>query len=105
MEIQIPKTKEDAFAQLDAILSDEDKKMLVEAEDLFFTHFSLGLWIRNNWIYPQGDEDLRSFIKMFADDEDSKYGLFFIHPDSVSGDIIEKYVEYLKTKSENEHKR
>ena len=50
-----PKTKEECFAQLDEMLSEEDKKALMENEDLFDYHFTLGLWIRNNWIYPMGD--------------------------------------------------
>ena len=105
MKNQLPKTKEEVFAQLDALLSEEDKKNLVETEDLILYHFSLGAWIRNNWIYPLSDEELRSFCMLFADeDEDeSPFGFFFVHPDSVSGDIIEKYVEYLKNKPENEN--
>lgn len=98
MERQIPKTKEEAFAQLDAMLSEEDKKMFVETEDLFFTHFSLGMWIRNNWIYPLNNEDMRSFMKMFADDEENQDGFFFFLPDGLSTNIIEKYAEYLKKK-------
>ena len=96
MENQIPKTKEEGFAQLDAMLSEEDKKKLVESEDLFVFHFSLGLWIRNNWIYPLSNQEIVPFIKMFAKNEDSKAGLFYFHPDSVSSIIIESYVEYLK---------
>ena len=107
MEKQIPKTKEESFAQFDAMLSEEDKNALLEAEDLFFTHFSLGTWIRNNWIYPLSDKELRDFYKMFSDEEESPFGfsLFLPHPDSVSGDIIEKYVEYLKKKRQNEKNR
>ena len=45
-----PKTKKECFAQLDETLSETDKKAIVEAEDLFEFHFTLGLWIRNNWL-------------------------------------------------------
>ena len=107
MNDKIPRTKEEAFAQLDALLSEKDKKNLVETEDLILYHFSLGAWIRNNWIYPLSNEELRSFFKMFADEDedDSPFGFLFVHPDCVSGDIIEKYVEYLKNKPENENNR
>ena len=48
METNIPQTKQDAFAQLDEMLSEEDKKAIMQAEDTIEFHFSLGLWIRNN---------------------------------------------------------
>ena len=38
-----PKTKKECFAQLDEMLSETDKKAIVEAEDLFEFHFTLGL--------------------------------------------------------------
>ncbi len=95
-----PKTKEECFAQLDEMLSEEDKKDLMENEDLFDYHFTLGLWIRNNWIYPMGDEELQSLMKQFVDeDKDSPFGFMFIHPDQMSSTIIEKYVEYLINKN------
>ena len=102
MNEKIPRTKEECFAQLDDMLSEEDKKALMENDDLFDYHFTLGLWIRNNWIYPLNRVDEKTFMEMFVED---KRSLFYIHPDSVSGDIIEKYVEYLKTKPENENNR
>lgn len=97
MNKEIPKTKEECFAQLDAMLSEEDKKALMEG-DIFNFHFSLGLWIRNNWIYPLTTEEEQSFFKMFADDNDSPSAYMIYHPDMKSTAIIEKYVEYLKAK-------
>ena len=79
MKNKIPQTKEEAFAQLDALLSEEDKNSIVE-DKVFDFHFSLGLWIRNNWIYPMSHEEIQSLI------------------DETSSIIIEKYVEYLKNK-------
>ena len=49
METKIPQTKQEAFAQLDEMLSEKDKKGLANGEAIEF-HFSLGMWIRNNWI-------------------------------------------------------
>ena len=49
METKIPQTKQEAFAQLDELLSEKDKNELVKGEAIEF-HFSLGMWIRNNWI-------------------------------------------------------
>ena len=47
METKIPHTKNEAFAQLDAMLSEEDKNELAKSDPIEY-HFSLGIWIRNN---------------------------------------------------------
>ncbi|MBO4820203.1 MAG: hypothetical protein J5548_01890 [Prevotella sp.] len=95
----IPATAEEAYEQLDALLSDEDKKYLVENEDsVFGAHFSLGLWIRNNWLYPLNDFEKDSFMKMFVDESESPYGFHFFSADDMSSKIIDKYVKYLKDK-------
>ena len=52
MNIKIPETKNEAFAQLDAMLSEEEKIEMVKSDPIEY-HFSLGMWIRNNWIYQQ----------------------------------------------------
>ena len=49
MNIKIPQTKQEAFAQLDVLLSEKEKKELIIGEAIEF-HFTLGMWIRNNWI-------------------------------------------------------
>ena len=58
MKKYCPLTKEIAFARLDKRLSDEDKKAILKARDMIEFHFSLGMWIRNTWIY--GNEEERS---------------------------------------------
>ena len=47
MDTKIPQTKNEAFAQLDAMLSEKEKRELVKSNPIEY-HFSLGLWIRNN---------------------------------------------------------
>jgi hypothetical protein len=54
MDNQIPKTKEECFDMLDKMLSEEDKQLMMK-DDTIDYHFTLGLWIRNNWIYPLGE--------------------------------------------------
>jgi hypothetical protein len=54
MNIKIPQTKQEAFAQLDVLLSEKEKKELIIGEAIEF-HFTLGMWIRNNWIYEQAE--------------------------------------------------
>lgn len=46
MDIKIPKTKREAYAQLDDLLSEEDKNAIMNGDPFEF-HFSLGMWIRN----------------------------------------------------------
>ena len=52
MEAKIPQTKQEAYAQLDEMLSEKDKCELTKSDPIEY-HFSLGMWIRNNWIYEQ----------------------------------------------------
>ena len=91
METKIPKTKNEAFAQLDTMLSEEDKNELVKGDAIEF-HFSLGMWIRNNWIYEQEEEDIKRLAKAFRTE------MFFFEVDSLSEKIIEYYQRYLKRK-------
>ena len=89
--MNVPKTKNEAFAQLDAMLSEEDKKALTTGDAIEF-HFTLGLWIRNNWIYEQDGEDVNRLAKAFRTD------MVFFEADTLSGKIIEYYQRYLKRK-------
>ena len=97
MGTRIPKTKEECFAVLDAMLSDKDKQTMLGDDDIDY-HFTLGLWIRNNWIYPLKEGEKETFMKMFIDDDRFQNRFFLIHPDSYSSMIIEKYIEYLRDK-------
>ena len=99
MEKQLPKTKEECFALLDAMLSEEDKDELRNCEDTILYHFSLGMWIRNNWIYPMSNEEMRSLKKKFVDKSELVHDFMFVDADSLSATIIDNYVEYLKNKS------
>ena len=74
METKIPQTKQEAFAQLDEMLSE------------------VGMWIRNNWIYEQNEEDVNRLAKAFRTD------FIVFDLDGLSGKIIESYQRYLKRK-------
>ena len=87
----IPKTKKECFTQLDEMLSDEEKSELVKSDPIEY-HFSLGMWIRNNWIYGQEEEDVKRLAKAF------RMEMLFFEADSLSGKIIEYYQRYLKRK-------
>ena len=91
MAIKIPHTKNEAFAQLDAMLSEEDKNAIMNGDPFEF-HFSLGMWIRNNWIYEQEEEDVKRLAKAFRTE------MLFFEADNLSEKIIEYYQRYLKRK-------
>ena len=85
-----PKTVAEAFKRLDKRLSKEEKKAIIEAEDMFEFHFSLGMWIRNHWIYTGEKENLESLAK----DLGEELGLFY--GDYASELILEAYQKQLK---------
>ena len=87
-----PKTKKECFAQLDEMLSEADKKAIVEAEDIIEFHFILGLWIRNNWLYDRSEEELESLGKAFGVE------MPFFEADDLSSEILEAYKRHLKRK-------
>ena len=89
-----PKTKKECFALLDEMLSEADKKAIVEAEDLFEFHFTLGLWIRNNWLYDRSEEEQESLSKAFGVD------MPFFEADDLSSEILEAYQRHLKSKKQ-----
>ena len=91
METKIPKTKNEAFAQLDEMLSEKDKNAIMNGDPIEF-HFSLGMWIRNNWIYEQDEEDVKRLAKAFRTE------MLFLEADDLSMKIIEYYQRYLKRK-------
>ena len=97
---QIPFTKKVAYAKLDTMLSDEDKEKLKTGDAIEF-HFSLGMWIRNNWIYEQNEEDVKQLAELFGDDSP------FFEPDNLSDRIIKSYQRHLrgmKKKTDNDNR-
>ena len=53
-------------------------------------HFTLGMWIRNNWIYEQDEEYVKLLAEMFGDDAP------FFEPDDLSDRIIKSYQRHLR---------
>ncbi len=90
--MNLPSNKKECFAQLDEMLREADKKAIVEAEDLFEFHFTLGLWIRNNWLYERNEEELESLSKAFGVD------IPYFAVDDLSSEILEAYKKHLKRK-------
>lgn len=85
----IPFAKKDAYAKLDAMLSEDDKGKLKTGDSIEF-HFTLGMWIRNNWIYEQEEESVKLLAEMFGENCD------FFEPDDLSDKIIKSYQRHLR---------
>lgn len=85
-EEDIPVNLNEAYKLLDESLSDEDIAYIKDCtdEDLVMMHFSLGLWIRNNWVYLSSNKIAQEFITRGIN-----------HPDDISGLIIKGYRLYL----------
>ena len=101
--IKVPTTTREAFEILDSMINAEDKAaFLSQSKSVFVAeqHFSLGMWIRNNWIYGPGEdnnsEDAALREKCFRMLAGLKEGDMFGHPDEVSGRFLEKYYDHLK---------
>lgn len=75
-----------AFKILDVMTTPEEKaQFLSTSKDDFALsqHFGLGLWIRNNWIYPE-----KELVYPCED------------PDTISSRLLEAYYEHLKRKKD-----
>jgi len=90
--MDIPVTKKQCFAQLDEMLSETDKQAIIKAKDIIEFHFTLGLWIRNNWLYDCTEEEQESLCKAFGVD------VPFFEADELSSAILEAYKKHLKRK-------
>ena len=89
MDNILPKTNRECYALLDKMLSKEDKQAIIE-KDRIELHFTLGLWIRNNWLYPQSPEETEALMKTFSKKSLSP------HPDDWSAVILDAYRKHLK---------
>ncbi len=96
---RIPKTKEECFALLDKELSEEEKLAIKKTKYASKYFFSLGLWIRNNWLYPMNENEKRELMKQFIEpNEQLMLGMMCFDGDMASSKIIESYQKYLKSK-------
>ena len=96
-----PKTAAEAWKRLDKRLSEKDKKAIREAEDMVDFHFSLGMWIRNNWIYTGEKENLDSLMIDLGEatvmGEGEEHFVFYPKGDMASSAILDAYQKHLKS--------
>ena len=97
MKKNCPLTKEIAFARLDKRLSEEDKMAIMKAKDTIEFHFTLGMWIRNTWIYGNEEERVEALAKDLGEE-------IFWDADSVSSALLDCYKKHLKKLSKQTKK-
>ena len=91
MKKYCPLTKEIAYARLDKRLSEEDKNAILKAKDTIEFHFSLGLWIRNTWIYGNEEERVEALAKDLGEE-------IYWQADDLSSALLDGYKKHLKKK-------
>ena len=84
--VLIPKNLEEAFKELDKMLSPELKKGIKDGTENDL-HMGLGMWIRNNWGLWKGFDLAKWFNKLGIG-----------HPDNMSGIILNSYALHLNNK-------
>ena len=91
MKKYCPLTKEIAYARLDKRLSEEDKNAILKASDMIEFHFSLGMWIRNTWIYGNEEERVEALAKDLGE-------VIYWQADDLSSALLDGYKKHLKKK-------
>ena len=82
----IPATLEEAYRALDKLLTPKDIQYIknLKEDEVVLLHFGLGLWIRNNWLYPTNSRLADLLFKAGIE-----------HPDDMSTFILLGYHHYL----------
>ena len=91
MKKYCPLTKEIAYARLDKRLREEDKNAILKSRDMIEFHFSLGLWIRNTWIYGNEVERVEALAKDLGE-------VIYWQADDLSSALLDGYKKHLKKK-------
>ena len=91
-KIYIPKNLDECFVQLEKFLKPEEIKKIKDGteEDMVLYHFTLGMWMRNNWGL-WGDSHLAKWFNTQG----------ITHPDDMSGIIMTSFYRYLNNKPIN----
>lgn len=93
--VYIPRNLEECFIQLDKILPNVTKteiKSLKSKSDIGLYHFTLGMWIRNNWGLWGGSR----LLKYFQDRASNDWVRKNPNPDRLSSIILSGYYDWLK---------
>ena len=98
-----PMTQEEAFAMLDELLTDEEKRDALQIQDdeefASSQHFGLGLWVRNNWIYGGKVERsvlIGTAVELESGETVSEALLIGPNADDLSSQFVELYHKHLR---------
>lgn len=97
-----PKTFEECFKSLDELLNDEQKNTIRNTPVEEFRaeqHLGLGLFIRNQWLYPEESklkEYFKNLYKELLRDKDDYYLYLCLQQDDLSGAILFSYWHHLR---------
>ena len=86
--MSIPTNLEECYTELEKQLSQEDIEALRNEDDMIVYHFSLRLWIRNNWGLWKG-----SPLSKHLEDR----GIWL--PDEMSDFILRSFHDYLNNRN------
>lgn len=87
--MKCPRTSGEAFKRLDSLLSEEDKTIIRKTQDINDFHFTLGMWIRNEWLYPGEKDDVELLMRDFGKS-------IYFDADMISSEILNAYQKHLK---------
>ncbi len=94
-----PQTKKDILDIIWSALSDEDKKIIMEADDSCEFHHGLGTWIRNVFVYGKQFENV-DIVSLFEDESELDADFLRMMPDELSDCIILALIKYAKEKKD-----
>lgn len=104
---EVPITENDAFAIIDGMLSEEQKKELFtipRSEDSGRKYRELAVWLRNNWLYSPDhelkelkDRRFKCYRMMSKDKIENSSSWVFSDTDCVPYDFLDRYEEHLKS--------
>jgi len=89
MKKYCPLSKEIAFARLEKRLNEENKKAILKSKDTIEFYFTLGMWIRNTWIYGNEEERVEALTKDLGEE-------IFWDADSISSALLDDYKKHLR---------
>lgn len=88
MANRIPRTYKEAYQLLDKRIKEIEQVRIAQNDSVHDLHFSLGLWVRNNWINSS----------KYLCDESKRKNFVILNADIESSDLLKRYQKYLQKK-------
>lgn len=88
MANRIPRTYKEAYQLLDKRIKEIEQVRIAQNDSVHDLHFSLGLWLRNNWINSS----------KYLCEESRRKDCVVLNADIESSDLLKRYQKYLQKK-------